>query len=121
MHGGISGFSVPTPTITGSSESFIPSLSDFTSHASPIGFLSSEIWRKQIVRAKDEMKELVRLVHKDEEEKHDILFWLEKTPEERISAVQVLREQSIVYLNMRTSYDASRRRLRRVYRVVKQA
>ncbi len=66
------------------------------------------------------MKKVVRVIRKDEWDELDALFWLEKDPEEKLSAVQALREQHISYLNKRSLYRASRSRSarRRVYRVI---
>ncbi len=67
------------------------------------------------------MKKAVRVVRKDEGDELDTLFWLERSPEEKLSAVQLFREQYIYFLNKLSLYRASRKGLRRVYRVIKQA
>ena len=45
------------------------------------------------------MKKAVRVVRKDQQEKLDMLFWLEKAPEEKLSALQLFREQYVSFLN----------------------
>ena len=67
------------------------------------------------------MKKVVKIVNKNSELDENLLFWQSKTAEDRISAVQVLREQFIVLFNKQQLYDESRKRLRRVCRAVKQA
>jgi len=67
------------------------------------------------------MKKVVKIVNKNSELDENLLFWQSKTAEDRISAVQVLREQFIVMFNKQQQYDESRKRLRRVCRAVKQA
>ncbi len=52
-------------------------------------------------------------------EKDDILFWKSKSPEEKLSIIQVLREQYITLFNKEEEYAKSRERLRRVYRIIK--
>lgn len=66
------------------------------------------------------MKKAVRVVRKDQQEKLDMLFWLEKAPEEKLSALQLFREQYVSFLNKLSLYPASRSRSagRRVYRVI---
>lgn len=66
------------------------------------------------------VKKVARVIRKDEGDELDTLFWLEKDPEEKLSAVQALREQHISYLNRHSLYRAGRSRFagRRVYRVI---
>ena len=67
------------------------------------------------------MKKVARVIRKDKADQIDTVFWLERTPEEKLSALQLLREQYILFLNKQSLYRASRKGLRRVYRVIKQA
>jgi hypothetical protein len=48
---------------------------------------------------------------KDSSHLEDLAFWLNKTPEERISAVEILRRQ----------YNGSSKRLQRVSRIIERA
>ena len=67
------------------------------------------------------MKKVARVVRKDDADGFDAVAWLTRTPEEKLSALQLLREQYIRFLNKQSLYRASRKGLRRVYRVIKQA
>ena len=60
-----------------------------------------------------------RVTYSSNSAKDDIKFWNSKTFEERLSAVQILREQYISLFNKQEEYDESRKRLRRVYRIIK--
>lgn len=60
-----------------------------------------------------------RVTYGSNSDKEDIKFWSSKTFEERLSAVQALREQYISLFNKQEEYDESRKRLRRVYRIIK--
>ncbi|HEY4755158.1 MAG TPA: hypothetical protein VIH28_03785 [Ignavibacteriaceae bacterium] len=60
-----------------------------------------------------------RVTYKSEAEIEEINFWKSKSFEEKISIVQVLREQYIVFFNKRDKYAESRKRLRRVYKIIK--
>jgi hypothetical protein len=66
------------------------------------------------------MKKISRVISKDEAHRLDALFWLERSPEERLSTLQLLREQR-PFFPKRSTRRASRKRLRGVYRVTKQA
>lgn len=61
----------------------------------------------------------VRVIYSSNSDKEDTKFWSYKTFEERLSAVQILREQYISLFNKQEEYDESRKRLRRVYRIIK--
>jgi predicted Fe-S protein YdhL (DUF1289 family) len=52
-------------------------------------------------------------------EKDEINFWKNKSAEEKLIVVQVLREQYIQLYNKQEEYAESRKRLRRVYRIIK--
>ena len=65
------------------------------------------------------MERVVNIIKVEDEIDENILFWNSKTPEERLSAVQILREQYIMLFNKQDEYNESRKGLRRIYRVVK--
>ncbi len=67
------------------------------------------------------MRSVVRIIKKNEEEKYNLEYWLTRTPEERLEAVQLLREQYIRYFNKQDIYRESRKGLRRIYKVTQQA
>jgi hypothetical protein len=52
-------------------------------------------------------------------ETEEINFWKNKSPEEKLSIIQVLREQYIELFNKQNEYAESRKRLRRIYRIIK--
>ncbi len=54
-----------------------------------------------------------------EAEETDVLFWQSKSSEERLTVLQELREQYIKLFNKQTEYNESRKRLRRVFRIIK--
>ena len=60
-----------------------------------------------------------RVIYTADTEKEDIRFWKGKTFEEKLAAVQILREQYISLFNKQDEYAESRKRLRRVYRIIK--
>ncbi len=60
------------------------------------------------------MEKTVNIIEKNSESDKNILFWQSKTAEERLSAVQVLREQYIALFNKQEQYDESRKRLLRM-------
>ncbi len=59
----------------------------------------------------------IRILKKDEEEYHDLLFWVHKTPAERLEAIQILRERDILQYGKENEYNESRKGLRRFYKV----
>ncbi|MCF6269706.1 MAG: hypothetical protein L3J41_08350 [Melioribacteraceae bacterium] len=65
------------------------------------------------------MERVVNIIKPGEETDKNILFWKSRTPEERLSAVQALREQHITFFNKQDEYNESREGLRRIYRVIK--
>lgn len=67
------------------------------------------------------MRSNVRIIKKDEEEMFNLEYWLRRTPEERLEAVQLLREQYIRCFNKQALYRESRKRLRRVFKITQQA
>ncbi len=60
------------------------------------------------------MERVVNIVKIEDEIDENIAFWQSKTKEERLSAVQTLREQYIVLFNKQDEYNESREGLRRV-------
>jgi hypothetical protein len=60
-----------------------------------------------------------RVIYTADADKEDIQFWKSKTFEEKLAAVQILREQYISLFNKQDEYAESRKRLRRVYRIIK--
>ena len=60
-----------------------------------------------------------RVIYTVDADKEDIQFWKSKTFEEKLAAVQILREQYISLFNKQDEYAESRKRLRRVYRIIK--
>lgn len=66
------------------------------------------------------MERVINIIERNSEIDKNILFWQSKTAEERLSAIQILREQYISLFNKQEQYDESRKRLRRICRVVKQ-
>ena len=61
----------------------------------------------------------VKILYQADTDKEDIRFWKGKTFEEKLAAVQILREQYISLFNKQDEYAESRKRLRRVYRIIK--
>ena len=49
----------------------------------------------------------------------EIEYWQKISPEEKLSILQELREQYIVLFNKQELYDESRKRLRRVHKIIK--
>ncbi len=65
------------------------------------------------------MKKTLKIIKRSEAAAADAAFWRGKTSEERISAVQILREQYIMLFHKEWEYRESRKGLRRVCSVVK--
>jgi hypothetical protein len=63
---------------------------------------------------------MLKIIKTDQEQKEDLKFWSTKTAVEKLEAIQFLREQYIQLFNKQEEYDESRKRLRRVYRIIKQ-
>jgi len=55
----------------------------------------------------------------EEAQNADVLFWQSKSSEERLTVLQELREQYIKFFNKQTEYNESRKRLRRVFKIIK--
>jgi hypothetical protein len=60
-----------------------------------------------------------RVIYKSNAETEELNFWKTKSFEEKISVVQILREQYIGLFHKKDEYAESRKRLRRVYRIIK--
>lgn len=67
------------------------------------------------------MLKTIRKIKQSDEAAANAEFWRTKTPEERISAVQVLREQYITLFHKEREYRESRKGLRRVCSAVKRS
>ncbi|MDY0082477.1 MAG: hypothetical protein RBR74_04785 [Ignavibacteriaceae bacterium] len=61
----------------------------------------------------------VKVTYLSDAEAAEIKFWNNKSYEEKLSAIQILREQYFALYNKEEEYAKSRKRLRRVYRVIK--
>lgn len=59
-----------------------------------------------------------KVIYKSDAELEEINFWKSKSPVEKLSAVQILREQYNNLFNKQEEYFESRKRLRRVYRII---
>jgi hypothetical protein len=59
-----------------------------------------------------------KVIYKSDSELEEINFWKSKSPEEKLSTVQILREQYNNLFNKKEEYFESRKRLRRVYRII---
>jgi len=59
-----------------------------------------------------------KVIYQSESDSEDIKFWNQKSSEEKLSIVQILREQYINLFNKQDDYAESRKRLRRVYRII---
>jgi len=66
------------------------------------------------------MERVIKIMTRKEHEDEDVNFWSDKSFDEKLSAVQTLREQYIYLLGKEAEYNESRKRLRRVCRAVKQ-
>ena len=61
----------------------------------------------------------VKITYQAEADRDEVKFWNNKSFEEKLSIMQILREQHIVLFNKEEEYAESRKRLRRVCRVIK--
>ncbi|MBL1155963.1 MAG: hypothetical protein HND40_05025 [Ignavibacteriota bacterium] len=61
-----------------------------------------------------------KIIYRNEAETEEIKFWNNKSYAEKLSIIQILREQYITLYNKEEEYAESRKRLRRVYRIIKQ-
>jgi len=65
------------------------------------------------------MNKKIKIINREDEETLDISFWKSKSSEERLTVLQELREQYIKLFNKQTEYNESRKRLRRVFKIIK--
>ena len=65
------------------------------------------------------MNKKIKIINREDEETLDISFWQSKSSEERLTVLQELREQYIKFFNKQTEYNESRKRLRRVFKIIK--
>ena len=63
------------------------------------------------------IEKTIRVFTKEEEEYHDLLFWVHKTHAERLEAIQILRERNIAFYGKEQEYHESRAGLRRFYKI----
>ncbi|GAA5521915.1 hypothetical protein LQ318_09195 [Aliifodinibius salicampi] len=68
----------------------------------------------------DMIKE-AQLLDRDQAEQKDIEYWKSKSPEERLSILQELREQYITLFQKEEEYHEARKGLRRVCRIVERS
>lgn len=64
------------------------------------------------------MLNTIKILTRVQQEEDTINFWKAKSFEEKLEAVQVLREQFMDLFNKHKEYDASREGLRRFYKVL---
>ena len=74
-------------------------------------FLLKQIGKKMVKEIK------INYISKAEQE--EIAFWKSKSFEDKLSTVQYLREQYINLFNKQDEYAESRKRLRRLCRIIK--
>lgn len=60
-----------------------------------------------------------KITYQAEADRDEVKFWNNKSFEEKLSIMQILREQYIALFNKEEEYAESRKRLRRVCRVIK--
>lgn len=60
-----------------------------------------------------------RVTYISDAERDEINYWKAKSFKEKLIVVQSLREQYIQLFNKQEEYNESRKRLRRVYRIIK--
>ncbi len=65
------------------------------------------------------MNKTIKIINRKDEETLDISFWQSKSSKERLTVLQELREQYIKLFNKQTEYNESRKRLRRVFKIIK--
>lgn len=62
----------------------------------------------------------IQIIDKSKDESLSVDYWMHKTVEERLTALQILREQYRRAFKKGQVHRESRKRLRRFYRVAKQ-
>lgn len=60
----------------------------------------------------------VKITYRTKAEAEEVNLWNGKTCAEKLSVVQILREQYIALYNKEEEYAESRKRLRRFYRII---
>ena len=65
------------------------------------------------------MNKTIKIINRKDEETLDISFWQSKSSKERLTVLQELREQYIKLFNKQTEYNESRKRLRRVFKIIR--
>lgn len=60
-----------------------------------------------------------KLLSREQAKHENIAYWKSKSPEERLSHLQDIRQQHIKLFNKTKAYHEARKGLRRVYRIVK--
>ncbi|WKZ71045.1 MAG: hypothetical protein QY331_07245 [Melioribacteraceae bacterium] len=67
------------------------------------------------------MQKTVKIINQREETENNLKYWNSKTSDEKLDAMQRIREQYITLFNKQKEYNESRKRLRRFYKVIKQS
>ncbi|MCZ7604170.1 MAG: hypothetical protein M5R37_15005 [Melioribacteraceae bacterium] len=67
------------------------------------------------------MQKTVKIINQHEETENNLKYWNSKTSDEKLDAMQRIREQYITLFNKQKEYNESRKRLRRFYKVIKQS
>jgi hypothetical protein len=67
------------------------------------------------------MQKTVKIINQHEETENNLKYWNSKTSDEKLDAMQRIREQYIILFNKQKEYNESRKRLRRFYKVIKQS
>ena len=65
------------------------------------------------------MQKVIKKLTREESEKENKKFWLSVDPNEKLSILQEIREQYIELFNKKELYNESRKRLRRVFKIIK--
>ncbi len=65
------------------------------------------------------MNKTIKIINRKDEDTLDISFWQSKSSEEKLTVLQELREQYIKLFNKQIEYNESRKRLRRVFKIIK--
>ena len=66
------------------------------------------------------VKRVIRVMRKEDVQSAEIEYWSAQTPEQRLSALQILREQQKLYMNKLNAKSASRKRFRRIHKTAQQ-
>ena len=67
------------------------------------------------------MGKTAKLLKRDQAFKRDIDYWKTKSPEEKLTVLQELREQHIQLFHKQEKYHEARKGLRRVHRIIKRS